>query len=316
MNSSTRFGWAAARGAALLVALLLLRVPAFADAPNEVIFPPVQFTDPNGNTKIVWHIAAPNVTYPRTSYDGTNTYAISFQPGDKVLVAAGGFLNRGGNTGVRDYVYSNSPGKTDFNPNAWAGTISIPGVTDSTGWTLSSNPNTQGMVRLSTLLSQQKGNTDPDGMTVQGLNGGTLTLGYEDEDNGPGGDNSYGGLYGQQIAWVTITITRPATNPPPSKKQNGGVGGGGMEKGAPSPAQIDTLLKLKDYQALTGLMKHVNPQVRISVAQKVGAVGPQARAMVPALVAALKDPHPEVRKAAAEALHKIDPVAARKAGAK
>jgi HEAT repeat protein len=46
----------------------------------------------------------------------------------------------------------------------------------------------------------------------------------------------------------------------------------------------------------------------------LGYFGPAARSAVPLLLVALKDPIDEVRHGAAEALKKIDPAAAAKAG--
>jgi HEAT repeat protein len=51
-------------------------------------------------------------------------------------------------------------------------------------------------------------------------------------------------------------------------------------------------------------------------ADALGGVGKEAAAekVVPALIQALKDPDSQVRRAAAEALKKVDPEAAKKAG--
>jgi HEAT repeat protein len=58
----------------------------------------------------------------------------------------------------------------------------------------------------------------------------------------------------------------------------------------------------------------VDERVAAAAARSLGQIGPAAKAAVSALIDALKDEDKDVRTAAAEALKKIDPEAARKAG--
>jgi HEAT repeat protein len=54
------------------------------------------------------------------------------------------------------------------------------------------------------------------------------------------------------------------------------------------------------------LLENKNPYLRQVAASALGGVGPPARLVVPALRAALNDEESAVRKAAAEALEKLD----------
>jgi HEAT repeat protein len=63
-------------------------------------------------------------------------------------------------------------------------------------------------------------------------------------------------------------------------------------------------------------LSHTNFQVRIQVAEGLGKFGADAQQAVPALVLSLHDPNSVVRRAATNALRRIDPGAAAKAGVK
>ena len=67
---------------------------------------------------------------------------------------------------------------------------------------------------------------------------------------------------------------------------------------------------------LTAALTDENLYVRRDAARAWGAFGAEAREAVPALLERLSDKEPSVRKAAADALKKIDPEAAAKAGAR
>ena len=68
--------------------------------------------------------------------------------------------------------------------------------------------------------------------------------------------------------------------------------------------------------ALVEALKDDVIDVRRTAAGTLGSFGEKAIAAVPALMAALRDREPSVRKSAGQALKKIDPTAASKAGIK
>jgi hypothetical protein len=305
MSRSTRFGSLAVRGALVLAALCALSAAARADPPNEKVFDPVIYTDAAGNTVIVWHIAAPNVSTPTPiAYQ-----QITFLPGDRVLFKAGGFLRIGGDGGVQDYVWQ-------ANKYTWAGTVAVAGLTDNG---LPQSGVLPGMIRLSTLLANQNGQP----MIVQGSNQATLFLGYEDSRYD---DNSYGGLQGNQIAWVTITIVRPPQPPAPPKGPPPG------KKPWPAPSDeilvtaskmlqdpsvkvriqaVDRLIPLeaRGHFLLAGALRNAHSQVRAYAAWRLGTAGPQARPMIDILREVTKrDPDAKVRQAASEAVRQLDTV--------
>ncbi len=61
-------------------------------------------------------------------------------------------------------------------------------------------------------------------------------------------------------------------------------------------------------------MKNEIGPVRRRAAEVLGSLGAEAKAAAPALAETVKDPDEAVRRAAGEALKKIDPDAAKKAG--
>jgi HEAT repeat protein len=75
-------------------------------------------------------------------------------------------------------------------------------------------------------------------------------------------------------------------------------------------ASIDQKALVTDgVPLLIAEMHHGTPAGRIQATRAVGRIGPEAKAAVPALVDALKDPSAKVRECAREALTKIDPTA-------
>jgi HEAT repeat protein len=95
-----------------------------------------------------------------------------------------------------------------------------------------------------------------------------------------------------------------------------------QEIGPPAKAAVpDLMTDLVDarpqpgYEALTRWedrenarqMKRDYAKYRAAVTQALGAIGPEAKSAIPALLAALQDESPSVRTAVAEALHNIDP---------
>jgi HEAT repeat protein len=88
-------------------------------------------------------------------------------------------------------------------------------------------------------------------------------------------------------------------------------------KSANSPTRLHAVHALQEKQkdvqvavpALVGALEDEDPFVRRDAARALGKFGGAAREAVPALVAHLQDREPGVRKAATQALQKIDPAA-------
>lgn len=153
----------------LFVALTLLAVPVFAD----------QF-----------EIAKPDVSHPRVVRSD-----ITFQPGDEVIVQAGGCVNVGGGD-LRDYVAPKGK-KSD---RLYHGRINIPGAT-------------AGFVRIGTVLDRP---LHVNMLPPHRAGPLALEIGYEAEDYSR---NSYDGC--SEPAWIRIERTpqvasEPAGNPAPS----------------------------------------------------------------------------------------------------
>ncbi len=133
---------------AVLLGSLLMAGSAFADKI-------VCVADGNGNDTC--SITFPNVMAPSTAYSN-----VSLAPGDTVTVTAQGCVQTGGSGATwKRYVDPSGPNSDHL----YHGLISIPGVT-------------AGLVRLSTVV----------GIVLPPSTGGTLTLGYEDDDYS---DNGY-----------------------------------------------------------------------------------------------------------------------------
>jgi hypothetical protein len=319
MNRWNKLGWIGKWTVALLAGLFVVPVAA----AEPLVVGPTQGLDGMGNLTITWFIQKPPINAPRYTFGPGSAAQISICPFDLVLITAGGWgsINADNDPGDDDVRLKNYVTGEDWingkrSPVGYVGTILVPGLTDG----LPKSPNLKDMVRLSDF------GTNP--VQMLSVSPQWLTLGFE--DNGYP-DNGYRkvALKGLPEAWVALVITRN-----PKSKPGGFIPPlGGTQ--AKRPGVLETVVKalnhktpsarlqavemlsymsIKGYPALAGALKNGDPQVRAYVAQKLGEVGPRAKAMVPHLLAALKDSNRLVHTRAAEALKKIDPAAAKKAG--
>lgn len=136
-----------------------------------------------GRRTVMCRINEPNVNRPVTEYPD-----VTFEPGDRVTINAGGCVQTGGR-GRTWKRYVNPSSDNDL----YHGLISIPGVTN-------------GFVRIENVIGRTF--TIPQNINPQNL---YLRLGYEDDDYG---DNGYWGhddgtanqCRGVGSAWVTLRI--------------------------------------------------------------------------------------------------------------
>ncbi len=170
----------------------------FSFSPAAVAITP-DFVCTQAGTLTTCHLDQPNVTAPRTEY-----HSVTFKPGDKVAVIAGGCVQTGGH-GLTWKRYVDPQG-----PNAnrlYHGLISIPGITGP------SLVEIQGVMGQALQLPAA---IDP--------NNSFLVLGYQDDGYSDNGYYSHDNGTGNQCkdpvqgkpAWVTIIINRggsPITTP-------------------------------------------------------------------------------------------------------
>ncbi len=191
---SSRIGAASAPKTAGAVALLILACasprPRAARADERITRHDL------GSGSVQWRIDEPNVKRRVTEYRG-----ITFQPGDRLTIEAGGCAQTGGSGKTwKRYVDPRGPNADRL----YHGLIWIPGVTGDL-------VRIQGVIARSWTILRVP---DPSQLF--------LRLGYEDDDYG---DNGYWGhddgtgdqCKGVGNAYVVITVDRkPATTPPPT----------------------------------------------------------------------------------------------------
>jgi hypothetical protein len=151
----------------------------------------------NGN-RATWRIDEPNVGQRETQYP-----MITFQPGDQVLVDAGGCVQTGGSGRTwKRYVDPQGPDSDRL----YHGLIEIPGATAPPG----------SLIRIAGVMGQS--------LTVNGPSAARfpLILGYEDDnysDNGYWGHDDGTGDQCKNVgdAWVVVQIIHPTpgSRPPP-----------------------------------------------------------------------------------------------------
>ncbi|HLJ90623.1 MAG TPA: hypothetical protein VKZ53_27695 [Candidatus Angelobacter sp.] len=149
----------------------------------------------DGKETKVWRIDQPNVRKETTTFP-----QIQFKPGDRVSFSAGGCAQTGGSGPTwKSYVWPYGPEA----PTRYSGTVSLEGVTGSSGRRIGGVMSCQPYV----VPRPQPGKTNP-----------TLVLGYEDDDYS---DNGYWGhdngtadqCKGVGPAWVEVTVVSGGTPP-------------------------------------------------------------------------------------------------------
>lgn len=151
-------------------------------------------TRPIGANSVRYRIEEPNVTQPSTDYQ-----TLTFQPGDKVTVDAGGCVQTGGH-GSTWKRYVNPGGRNS--DHLYHGLILIPGATGS-------------LVRIQSVIGRAL--SIPASINPAGL---YLRLGYEDDgygdnsykDHDDGTDNQCRGTTGG-AAWVELLVEHSVPGP-------------------------------------------------------------------------------------------------------